>query len=56
MGCKIELQIIKKYVIANQSADWCGNPFCESPDSEGLDAFRDTDCHVALRAPRNDIF
>ena len=35
----------KNHVIANQSADWCGNPF--PPQWPGN--ILDTDCHVAAR-------
>ena len=35
-------------VIANQSADWCGNPHPPSRKEQ-------TDCRVGLRPPRNDM-
>ena len=40
-------KLLKHAVIANQSADWCGNPLLLSGN---------TDSHVELRSPRNDIF
>ena len=47
---KCEFQFIGLFryssVIANQSADWCGNPQ-NIPETLG-------DCHVGLRPPRND--
>lgn len=36
----------KAYVIANQSADWCGN-LLDRQETSG-------DCHVGLCPPRND--
>ena len=38
------------HVIANQSADWCGDPLHlrEMFEIQG-------DCHVGLRPPRNDV-
>ena len=36
------------HVIANQSADWCGNPFSYSKNIVIATFLGDADCHVAL--------
>ena len=47
----------KKHVIANQSADWCGDPVNRTKTSENQPRMFENprDCHVGLCPPRNDV-